>query len=219
MRDFVVHSFPGSPFGRAVLMVMEEKGFPYRFAPVTPGAHRQAPHIVKHPFGRIPVLDHGDFTLYETQAILRYLDRILPEPPLTPAEPKAAARMDQLMNINDWYFFQGVVNTIVIERVVKPALHGLTPDEAAIAAAMPQAVTVFNEIARLLGDHPYLAGQTLSLADLMLAPQVDFFVGIPEWERLAGPHDNLRNWIARMSERPSMQATTWPRVNAMAQAA
>jgi glutathione S-transferase len=219
MRDFVVHSIPGSPYGRAVLMVMEEKGFPYRFAPVTPGAHRQAPHLGKHPFGRIPVLDHGDFTLYETQAILRYVDRILPEPPLTPAEPKAAGRMDQLMNINDWYFFQGVGNTIGFERVVKPALRGMAPDEAVIDAAMPEAVTVFNEIARLLGENPYLAGQTLSLADIMLAPQIDFFVGIPEWEILTGQHDNLRRWIARMSERPSMQATTWPRVSAMAQAA
>ena len=219
MRDFVVHSIPGSPFGRAVLMVMEEKGFPYRFAPVTPGAHRQAPHVTKHPFGRIPVLDHGDFTLYETQAILRYLDRILPEPPLSPADPKTAARMDQLMNINDWYFFQGVGNTIGFERVVKPALRGLTPDEAVIAAAMPQAETVFNEIARLLGDNPFLVGDTVSLADIMLAPQIDFFVGIPEWETLAGPHSNLQSWITRMNERPSMKATTWPQVNAMAQAA
>ncbi len=59
MRDFVVHSIPGSPFGRAVLMTLEEKGFPYRFAPVSPGAHRQAPYLDKHPFGRIPALDHG----------------------------------------------------------------------------------------------------------------------------------------------------------------
>ena len=70
-----------------------------------------------------------------------------------------------------------------------------------------------------LPDHPLLRLDTVSLADIMLAPQIDFFVGIPEWETLAGPHSNLRSWITRMNERPSMKATTWPQVNAMAQAA
>ncbi len=47
------------------------------------------------------MLEHEGFTLYESQAILRYLDRVLPAQVLTPADPKAAARMDQAMNIND----------------------------------------------------------------------------------------------------------------------
>jgi glutathione S-transferase len=219
MRDFVVHSIPGSPFGRAVLMTLEEKGFPYRFAPVSPGAHRQAPYLDKHPFGRIPALDHGDFTLYETQAILRYLDRILPDPQLTPHDPKAAARMDQLMNINDWYLFQGVSDTIAFERLVGPKLRGSTPNEAVIAAAMPKAKTVIDEIARLLGAHSYLTGETLSLADIIIAPHMDFLASTPEWTPLTANHPNLQTWLTRMTARPSMTATTWPRVTAMAQAA
>ena len=101
MTDFVVHSIPGSPFGRAVLAALEEKGAPYRLVAIAPGTLRAPEHAARHPFGRIPVVDHGDFSLYETQAILRYIDRIVPRPALTPAEPRAAARMDQLMNIND----------------------------------------------------------------------------------------------------------------------
>jgi glutathione S-transferase len=215
MRDFVVHSIPGSPFGRAVLVMFEEKGFAYRFAPVAAGANRQAAHLARHPFGRVPVLEHGDFSLYETQAILRYLDRILPEPVLTPQDPKAAARMDQVMNINDWYFFRGVASPIIFERVVGPALMGSTPDEAVIAAAMPHARIVFAELARLLDGNAYFAGVALSLADVLLAPQLEMLVGTPEWEELAGPHANLRDWMARMSGRASMQATTWERVKAM----
>ena len=87
----------------------------------------------------MPVLEHDGFALYETQAILRYLDRILPAPALSPADPKAAARMDQVMNISDWYLFQGVGNVIAFQRIVKPALMGGTADEAAIAACMPAA--------------------------------------------------------------------------------
>ncbi|WP_371260902.1 glutathione S-transferase N-terminal domain-containing protein [Bradyrhizobium sp. Cp5.3] len=44
------------------------------------GTSRQPEHLTRYPFGRMPVLDHGDFRLYETQAILRYLDRALPQP-------------------------------------------------------------------------------------------------------------------------------------------
>ena len=139
MTDFAVHSVAGSPYGRAVLATLVEKGASYRFAPVAPGGNRQEPHVSRHPFGRVPVLEHDGYMLYETQAILRYLDRVLPDPALTPADPKAAGRMDQVMNICDWYLFQGVNNVIGFHRVVRPRLMGLAPDEAAIAEAMPKA--------------------------------------------------------------------------------
>jgi len=213
-----VHSIPGSPYGRAVLVALEEKGIAYRLA-VPPGGLREAQHLARHPFGKIPVLEHGEFSLYETQAILRYIDRILPDPPLTPAGAKDAARMDQVMNICDWYFFHGVGNVIAFERVVGPALRGKAPDEAAIAAAMPAAKLVFGELSRLLEEKPYFGGQKVSLADVMLAPHVDFFTGIGEWHELAGPHGNVQAWMARMNERPSFQATTWQKLSALARAA
>src|SRR5206468_6356077 len=120
MSQFIVHSIPGSPFGRAVLIALEEKGASYRLSPVAPGSFRSPEHLARHPLGKVPVLDHGDFRLFETQAILRYLDRVLPSPALTPADPRAAARMDQAMNINDCYLFNGVSNTIGFQRVVGP---------------------------------------------------------------------------------------------------
>jgi glutathione S-transferase len=144
MSEFVVHSIPGSPFGRTVLATLEEKGAPYRLAPVAPGTFKSPEHLARHPFGRVPVLEHDGFRLYETQAILRYLDRVLPTPALTPADPKSAARMDQVMNVNDWYLFQDVGNVIIFHRVIGPRLMGLKPDEAAIEAAMPKGRQVFS---------------------------------------------------------------------------
>eukprot|EP01040_Poterioochromonas_malhamensis_P017070 gene17070-biopygen4328 len=102
--------------------------------------------------------------LYETQAILRYIDRVVPAPPLTPADPKWAARMDQVMNVNDWYFFQGVSNVIGFQRVVGPRLMGLKTDEAACAAVLPKAHQVFDEFGRLLGERPYFAGTEVVIA-------------------------------------------------------
>ncbi|HYE48359.1 MAG TPA: glutathione S-transferase family protein [Azospirillaceae bacterium] len=216
MPQFTVHTIPGSPYGRAVLATLEEKGQPYRISPVAPPALREPPHLSRHPFGRIPALEHGDFMLYETQAILRYLDRLVPEPRFTPTTIRAAARMDQVMNVNDWYLFQGVGDVIGFQRIVVPVVLGTDPDEAAIAAAMPRAQVVFAELARLLGEGPYFTGEETSLADLLVAPQLDILSGTPEWRVLTGGQPNLVRWLERMNARPSFQRTTWARVAEMA---
>ncbi len=219
MSEFIVYSVPGSPYGRSVLATLLEKGARFRLAPVAPGTARSEPHISRHPFGRVPVLEHDDFMLYETQAILRYLDRVLPRPALTPADPRAAARMDQVMNICDWYIFQGVGNVIAFHRIVGPRLMGLQPDEAAIAQAMPKAHVVFNELSRLLGHKPYFAADEVTLADLLVAPQLDFIAATPEWALLTADNANLVSWLDRMTVRPSFAATTWERVAELAKAA
>jgi len=216
MREFIVHSHPGSPFGRSVMATLEEKGEPFQLARLVP---KSPEHLALHPFGRMPIFEHDGFRLYETQAILRYLDRVLPTPPLTPGDPRCAARMDQVMNINDWYLFQGVGNVIVFHRVVGPRVMGTTPDEDAIKGAMPKAQLVFDELARLLAQQPYFAGEAISLADLMIAPAMEFFTQTPEWSVLGAPHANLVAWLARMQARSSMKATTWERLSATAEAA
>jgi len=218
MTGIKVHSIPGSPYGRAVLIALEEKHAPYRLIPIAPNALRSPEHLTRHPFGRIPVLEHGDFCLYETQAILRYIDRVLPGPRLTPSDPRAAARMEQLMNVNDCYLFQGVANVIGFQRIVVPKLMGLAPDEAAIAAAMPKAHLVFDALAGELGDADYFGGDSPSLADMMIAAQVDFFIATPEWSPLTAKNPRLVRWMDRMQSRPSMRATVWERVASMAQA-
>jgi len=218
MSELVVYSIPGSPFGRAVLITLEEKAAPYRLVPVAPATLRSPEHLSRHPFGRVPVLEHGNFRLRETQAILRYLDRVLPQPALTPADARGAARMDELMNVNDWYVFQGVGNVIAFQRVVAPCILGRAADEAAIDAALPRARHVFDALASLLGSDPYFAGEAVTLADVLLAPQLDFLAQTPEWQTLTAQHANLRRWLERMRERPSLAATTWEKVAAMCRA-
>ena len=219
MSQFIVHSIPGSPYGRAVFATLEEKRADYRLAPVTPDASKREPHLLRHPFGRVPVLEHGDLLLYETQAILRYLDRTVPSPALTPSAPQAAARMDQVVNVCDWYLFQGVSNVIGFQRIVRPRLMGQPADEAAIAKAMPKAHAVIDELSRLLGAKPYFAGDGVSLADLLVAPQFDFLSRTPEWAVLTAKTTNLGAWLDRMAARDSFTATTWERIAALAAAA
>jgi glutathione S-transferase len=209
MSEFVVYGVPGSPFMRSVEVALREKGASYRVHVLGPGDGKKPEHLARHPFGRIPVLDHGDFRLYETQAILRYIDDVIPSPALTPSDPRLAARMNQIIGINDWYFFPKVAAVIVFNRIVGPKLLGTPVDEAAIAAAVPQGQVCIAELDRLLGTQSYLAGDELTLADILLAPQLDFFAVTPEGRSLlAGTR--LLSWLARMNARPSMLATPRP---------
>jgi glutathione S-transferase len=219
MSEVIVHTIPGSPFARSVMATLQEKRAPWRLEPLTPQQLRAPAHLARNPFGRMPAVEHDDFTLYETQAIVRYIDRVWPQPALTPKDPRAAAQMDQAMNVNDWYLFQGCGSVIGFQRVVAPKLLGLDPDEAAVAAAMPHARKVFAELSRLLGDKAYFAGEQISLAEMMLVPQFDFISQAPEWAELTRTLPNLVAWFQRTSARPSFKTTTWEAVVALAAAA
>jgi glutathione S-transferase len=209
MSTFTVHGIAGSPFLRSVQLALEEKQADYSFQPIAPLETRSASNLERHPFGRTPSFEHGEFRLYETQAILRYLDTVIAEPALTPRDPRRTARMNQIMGINDWYLFPKVAAVIVFQRIVGPALLGVTTDEAACVAALPMARTCIGELERLLGEQAFLAGDELSLADLLLAPQLDFLAATAEGRTLlAGTR--LERWLARMNLRPSMRATQRP---------
>lgn len=211
MSRMIVHGVPGSPYVRAALLTLEEKGAEYELAAMKLSALKQQPHLSRHPFGRIPAFEHDGWMLYETQAIMRYVDDVVPGPRLQPEEPRAVARMNQLMGITDWYVMRQVSMPITRNRVVAPRLDRPV-DEDAIVKAIPDARICIAEIGRLLDDHLWMAGQALSLADLLLAPHLSMFAEAPEGGEILQEHENLQRWLARIEARPSMQATTWDRL-------
>jgi glutathione S-transferase len=215
---FIVYGIPGSPYVRKVLLGLEEKNLPWRLSPLGFGDHKQPAHLERHPFGRMPVVDHGNFRLYETQAILRYLDRLAPEPRLTPSDPQKEARMNQICGIVDWYVIHDVSSPITFARVVAPKF-GLPVDEERLQAAIPRAEICMAELSRLLGEQDYMAGSQISIADLMVASHLDYFAETEEAKPMFARHPNLGRWLDRMRARPSMQATTWEKVASFAQAA
>jgi glutathione S-transferase len=207
MSEFVIYGIPGSPFLRSACLGLEEKGQPYRIERLA--EMRGETHRSLHPFGRMPTVDHGSFRLYETQAILRYVDALFPKPALQPTQPRAIARMNQIIGINDWYLFPQVARIIVFNRIIGPALLGMRPDETAIAAAVPDARLCLGELDRLVDGQPFLAGEHLTIADLMLAPQVYYLAATPEGAAILKA-TSLLSWLGRMNARPSMMATVPP---------
>ena len=202
MSEFIVYGIPGSPFLRAALATLEEKSALYRAEPMAPGEHRSEAYRAMNPFCRVPVVKHGDFVLYETQAIVRYIDDSVPGPALQPAHPKAAARMNQILGINDWYVFPKVIATVVFQRIVGPTIMGATADEDICAAAMPEAQVCIDVLEGLLGESAYLAGDSFTLADLMLYPQLAYLSQTPEGRSLLTGRQ-LAAWLERMSVRPA----------------
>lgn len=209
MSTIKVHGIPGSPFLRSVEIALAEKGVDYELIAMSPADMRTPEHLKLHPFGRIPMFEQGDFCLYETQAIIRYIDRIFPEPALTPADPRAEARMNQVIGVIEWYFFPKAAAPIAFNRIIGPRLLGLPANEQAITEALPMAQTCFSELDRLLGDRLYFGGEQLSIADIMLAAQLDLFGECAEGRELTSG-TRLKPWLQRMISRPSLAATEPP---------
>ena len=113
--------------------------------------------------------------------------------------------MNQLIGITDSYLAERLSGDVTFPRLIAPQF-GMPADEAAITAALPGATEVVGEVARLLGDQSFMAGDALSLADLMLAPHLEFVPHFAEGAAMLAPHDNLRAWIDRIFGPPEHES-------------
>lgn len=207
----IVYGPAGSTYVWSARLALAEKGVAHELVEIPFGEHRQEPHLERHPFAKVPAFEHDGFALYETQAILRYIDEGFPVAPLQPTDLHQFARMSQIMGIVDAYAWPAIAGGILVNRVLAPRL-GLPVDEEAVAAALPRARLCLSEIARLMGDEPYLAGERVSLADLMAIPLLYYFSRLPEGAGPIAEHPTLSPWIARMEQRQSFQVTKPPGV-------
>src|SRR5499433_4096136 len=94
MSDPIVFGFPRNTFVQIVRLVLTHKDVTYTFRDLEPEMGKSS-HLALHPFNRVPILQHGDFTVYETSAIIAYLEETFPRPPLRPRDIRDRARMEQ----------------------------------------------------------------------------------------------------------------------------
>src|SRR6266851_5898839 len=207
----IVYGPAGSTYVWSTRLALAEKGVAHELIEVGFDEHRQEAHLARHPFAKVPAFEHDGFALYETQAILRYIDEGFPVAPLQPTDLHQFARMNQIMGIVDAYGWPAIAGGILFNRRLAPRL-GLPVDETAVAAALPRARLCLAEFARLQGEQPYLAGERISLADLMVIPLLYYFGRLPEGEAPLAEHPGLQAWLGRMEERQSFQVTKPPGV-------
>src|SRR3954468_7364847 len=103
MSDPIVIGFPRSTYVHIVRLILTHKDVPYTFRDLEPEMGTPA-HLALHPFDRVPILRHGDFTLYETSAIAAYLEETFPAPALQPDTPRGRAGMNQWISAVNSYF-------------------------------------------------------------------------------------------------------------------
>lgn len=199
---------PGySTYTRAPRLAMEEKGVDYDLIEVDfIAGGMPEEHLARHPFGKVPAFEHDGMMLYETPAILRYVDDAFDGPSLQPSNPVQRARMTQIISIIDSYTYPCTISHLVIQRLVQPLL-GASADESIIEAALPEVDKSMREFERLLGDQQYLAGSAISLADLHLAPIFAYFVDTPESKDILEDKPGLTSWWQRIASRDSMAKT------------
>lgn len=206
MADFTLWGFDGSTYVRTVKMVFAEKGFAdYTQEPlnVLAGEPKQQAHLERHPFGKVPVLDHGGFRVLETMAIARYLNDVLPGPSLIPAAPKDRARMDMAVGLIDSYGYGALIGGVAAYHLFPDFVGG--KNEAMRQGGIKNGRTLLDLLMRTKAGSPFLAGD-LSLADLFLAPIAAYVSLTPDKDALFGA-EGFAEWWSRIQDRPSFKAT------------
>ena len=214
MTDRVIlRGYRYSVYNRIARMVLHEKGVAYEieevdpFSPPLPDDYQR-----RHPFGRVPVLSHGDVDVYETMAITRYVDAAFKGPALTPRDPLGAARMVQVISIVDSYGYWPMVRQVFAQRVFAP-MEGRVADEAMIEEGLEKSALVLAALERLAEEGLVLSEGEISLADCHLAPMLAYFTAAPEGRAALSAHTGLSRWWTATSLRRSMTETA-PRLAA-----
>jgi glutathione S-transferase len=194
-----------SSYTRAVCMACIEKQIPYTLTQCLLGAPEL---LTVNPFGRMPVLRHGDFELYESRAIAGYLDRAFPGPALFPSEPKAAARAEQWISVVNSTLYGTVLSYVL--AVVKPQTVDGSPDLEAIEALKPQMRMLLAVLERPLTAAKYLAGAQISFADLNLVTILYNVHMLPGGADLLAEFSHVASYHERLAARDSYSTTLPP---------
>jgi glutathione S-transferase len=199
-----------SVYTRIARLALEEKKVDYELREVDIFADTGPPpeYLEYNPFGTIPCLKYGDFSLYETGAICRYIDEMFLGMPLQPKEPAPRARMNQIISILDSYTYRPMVWDVYVQRIVVTGSGGQA-DEALIAAALPTLKTVLQQIDLWRGDSEFLVGDAITLADLYAYPMLRYFIETGEGSAMLESFPRLNEWMMQMQTRASARATSF----------
>ncbi len=203
MADVVIYGFAPSTYTRTARMACEEKGVPHRLEEIEIGSAR---NLSMHPFGKIPILEHGDARIFETFAITRYIDEAFKGPALQPADAKGRAVMTEWISAVLDYAYPAIVRGLILPRPVFPR-RGVPVDDAAVKANLPKVEQVLKALDEALASNRYFAGDAMSLADLFVLPILPYVGMTDEGRPLLAKCARLSRWQDTMLARKSAPAT------------
>ncbi|MGD0526260.1 MAG: glutathione S-transferase family protein [Polyangiaceae bacterium] len=199
-----LYQYPFSPSCQKVVALAHEVGVPLELVTVElfQGEARTPPMRTKNPNGKLPILEDGDFVLWESAAMLAYVAAKAGRTDLAPTTPRERAEVDRWTSWEGAHFGPAV-RKVAFERIVKKLVGRGAPDEAAVKAGMEDFATTASVLEQSLGAKEYLCGR-LTIADFDLAPYAALATSCGlDFE----PYPKAKAWLERMTARESVKAT------------
>jgi len=195
-----LHYHPFSTFARRVRIALIEKNIPCELVEVDMmrGEHRGEEYRKHNPYGRVPTLVEDGFVLYESTAILDYLEATHPAPPLVPADARGRGHVAMHMKLCDIQLARQTGIIIFPKRFLPKDRW----DEKAMAQAKQEIEKHLAIVETQLDGKQYMVGDRYSLVEVCYTPFVQF---LPLME--VKPPPRVEAWVARMLERPSAEQT------------
>ncbi|MGH6627898.1 MAG: SRPBCC domain-containing protein [Burkholderiaceae bacterium] len=193
-----------STYTRTARMGFAEKGVAYTLQPCAP----HSPEILAvHPFGRIPALRDGSIDIWETRAILQYLDESFDSPvSLTPGRIADRTSCEQWVSAVNCYLYDTMIRRYVLQMIF-PKGEGGQPDRGVIDGALKEMPAQLAALDRAYERGDFLAGETLSFADLFIAPILAYVQAMPEGVQLLADRAHIQRAQATIRQRASFIAT------------
>jgi glutathione S-transferase len=189
-------------------LALAEKGLDFQWQETDPFVSDAPPGLLAlNPFKRVPVLLHGDVSLYETVAITRYVDEAFSGPLLQPDSPIDRSRQSQILSIIDSYVYWPLVRQVFANGFFAPHF-GEPIDEAGYQKGLAAAPALVQTLAALKTGETWLLGASLTLADIHLYPMLAYFAMVPAGAESLRQVPGLDLWRQEMAKRPAVIATT-----------
>ena len=192
-----------SPFSRKVRLALGEKKLPFELK-FERTWDRRPEFLAMNPAGKVPVFEDEDGeVIVDSYAICEYLEERYPDPSLLGRDSAQRAETRRLTAWFDTKFHAEVTTRLVGEKVFKKFLQTGEPSSDAIRSACENVHAHLDYIGYLAEQRNWLAGDTVSLADLAAGAHLsccDYLGDVP-W----GAHAGAKEWYARLKSRPSFR--------------
>lgn len=197
-----LHNHPFSTFGRRVKIALLEKNIPFEEVVVDLARRQQRTpeYLALNPYSRVPTLEDDGFVLYESSAILMYLEDEHPEPALIPAGNRGRAEVDMHLRLCDAQMAAPAGTVIFQKRFFPEARWNLE----AIAKASAEIAKHLAILDRQLDGVDFLVHDRYTLADIAYIPFLHF---LPLMVDPATVPANVARWAADLLARPSSLET------------
>lgn len=197
---------PQSTYTRVVCMAAQEKGVSYEIVPSPPHSDGL---LAVSPLGKVPGMRHGSVELFESSAICRYIDAAFDGPPLYPSDPAAAAVCEQWVSVVNSHMDRTLIRQYLFAYIFPKGDDG-KPDMSVVQEVLPAVEKELGVLDKALAGTGYLAGGSMTAADLNLTPILHYLTNTPEAGAIIGQSVGLSKFLENMRARPSFAATEPP---------